>query len=68
MENKKLSTGSVNLFMAMLHMLADQPAPRFIVPREQRPPWHDVNLSKEERKGKSYEELQAMRKKIWEER
>ena len=30
-------------------------------------PWDKVNLSKSERRGKSYEELQAMRKHKWEE-
>lgn len=30
-------------------------------------PWDSVNLSKSERKGKSYEELQALRKQRYEE-
>lgn len=30
-------------------------------------PWDNVNLSKSERKGKSYEELQALRKQRYEE-
>ncbi len=34
------------------------------VQREQKP-WDDVHLSKEERKGKSYEEMQEMRKVKW---
>lgn len=29
-------------------------------------PWDKVNLSKSERKGKTYEELQELRKQIWE--
>jgi uncharacterized protein YigE (DUF2233 family) len=32
------------------------------------PPWQTINLSKKERKGKTFEELQEMRKKVWEER
>ena len=30
-------------------------------------PWYKVDLSKSERRGKTYEELQAMRKQRWEE-
>ena len=30
-------------------------------------PWDKVDLSKSERRGKTYEELQAMRKQRWEE-
>lgn len=30
-------------------------------------PWDKINLSKSERRGKTYEELQAMRKQKWEE-
>lgn len=29
--------------------------------------WDKINLTKSQRKGKSYEELQELRKKIWEE-
>jgi uncharacterized protein YigE (DUF2233 family) len=32
------------------------------------PPWQTIDLSKKERKGKTFEELQEMRKKVWEER
>ena len=31
-----------------------------------RYPWHNINLSKQERKGKSFKEQQALRKSKWE--
>jgi len=30
------------------------------------PPWHNVKLTKAERKGKTFEEIQAMRQAKWE--
>ena len=55
------------MLSGMMDRNDQKPDLRFITPVRKHHPWDDIQLSKTERKGKSYEELQELRKKKYEE-
>lgn len=64
-------SGRAGLAMMMAAIASQSLAerrPRVYVESTNRPwrPWDHVNLTKAERRGKTYEEIQAMRRERWE--
>ena len=63
--NKKM----LPLMLAMMSMLS--PSERTTINNRvirEHNPWDNINLSKDERRGKSYAEMQALRREKWEAR
>jgi len=47
------------------HLCDNYTIPAYVPPKEVHP-WDNIHLTKEERKGKTFEELQTLRKEKWE--
>jgi hypothetical protein len=56
------------LLSGMMNYNGGEPDLRFTTPTREYHSWDHIQLSKEERKGKTYEELQELRKKKYEEK